>query len=122
MLKVTIEEQPTEFGTVRVTRIPIEKVGVIVTDLSPEWAEQLEYPETAKGALILALSQRGVAARAGVKPGMLIVKVDKKAVATAKAASDAIAKGSLKTGIELQLTDAKGVAKTVTLKDGEDEE
>jgi serine protease Do len=120
-LKVTIEEQPSDFGTIR-SRIPIEKLGIIITDMTPEWADQLDYPETAKGALVLAISQRGVAAKGGVKAGMLIVKVDKKAVTTAKAASELIAKGSLKTGIELQVTDPKGAAKTITLRERDEEE
>ena len=56
-LKVTIEEQPQTFGSTTPGELPdldkgaltVEKVGLVVADLTPEWGERLGYPEAARG-------------------------------------------------------------------------
>ncbi|NBO90819.1 MAG: PDZ domain-containing protein [Planctomycetia bacterium] len=124
-LKVTIEEQPTTFGASRSGTMPdpdngaltIEKCGLAVNDLIPEWAERLGYEESARGALIVRMTRSGLAAVSGLQAGMLIVAVDGKRVNSAKVAATALAAGSVRAGIEVEARTARGVVRTFTLRD-----
>jgi serine protease Do len=126
-LKVTIEEQPVAFGTAQ-PQIPevgrgsfsIEKVGIVITDLTDELADALDYPDSVKGALIARMDRTGLAARAGLQPGMVIVKVNKSATTTAKAVKEAIAAGSTTKGISVQARSQRGGLRTFVLKEEED--
>jgi serine protease Do len=128
IMKVTIEEQPQQFSTVRTPKVPeigkgsfaVESVGVVVTDLTAELADVLDYPEETKGVLIVTVLRKGPAGAAGLKPGQLILSVNGKATATAKAASAALEKGSLSKGIKVEVRGPKGAKQTVTLKEEED--
>ncbi len=128
-LDVTIEEQPKTFGSTRPLRLPdiarnavaIESVGLTVVDLTPELAEALGYPEDAKGVLVFSLARTGLAAQAGIKPGSLILSVDKKEVKTAKEARAAFNKGSTKKGIVVEIRGPRGGKQTVTLREADDE-
>src|SRR5262249_50235070 len=80
-LPVTIEEQPDEFGTARAPAqkcpnqeqeaLGVAKVGVEVTDLTDEAAQELGYKGNVKGALISRVEQGSVASAAGLRRGML---------------------------------------------------
>jgi serine protease Do len=126
-MKVTIEEQPKAFGNTRAPMVPepgrgaivVEKAGVTVADLTDELAEALGYPETVKGALITRLDRSGLAARAGLRAGMVIVSVDKKAVKTARECGRAIAGGSTEKGITVRARSPRGELKTFVLKNEE---
>jgi serine protease Do len=122
-MKVTIEEQPRTFGSTTPGKppeiknpVPIDKLGLVIADLTPEWAEELGFSEGIKGALIVTIDRTGIAFKAGVRPGQLIQSVNGKAVTTAKAAGPLLARGSTAKGIELELRDVKTGKKTVTLK------
>jgi serine protease Do len=124
-LKVAIEEQPQSLGSTRVPapRTPrrekgtsLEKIGVEVTDLTRELAEQLGYRATATGALILEVDPDGVAAAGGIRRGMLITRVDKQVVRSAENASAAVEKGSLQSGILLHVQSPQGGTSVVILK------
>jgi serine protease Do len=126
-LQVTIEEQPEEFGTTvsapRYRRspkdaenVPLEKIGVEVTDLTAEQAEQYGYKESQKGALITKVEPGSPAATAGLRRGMVIAKVEKKPVTSASEAKEAVAKESLDKGILLQVKTPTGGSAYVMLK------
>jgi serine protease Do len=126
-LKVTIEEQPDEFGTTvslprsrrspkEADNIPLDKIGVDVTDLTPDQAEQYGYKESEKGALITKVEPGSSAGTAGLRAGMLIAKVEKKSVTSASEAKDAVDKGSLDKGILLQVKTPAGGSAYVLLK------
>jgi len=126
-LQVTIEEQPEEFGNSvsgpRFRRspkdadnIPLDKIGVEVTDLTPEHADQYGYKESDKGALITKVEPGSSAESAGIRRGMVIAKVEKKTVTSASEAKDAIAKGALDKGILLQVKTPGGDSAYVLLK------
>jgi serine protease Do len=125
-LQVTIEEQPKAYGTA-VTRTPrheeqpeevlgVDKVGVQVTDLTAESAEGLGYRQNLKGALVTKVSPDGVAFEAGIRRGMVVTKVEKKAVTSAKEFKDAIAAASLEQGVMLQVKSPQGGTAFVLLK------
>ena len=126
-LQVTIEEQPDEFGTTvsapRYRRspkdaenVPLEKIGVEVTDLTAEQAEQYGYKESQKGALITKVEPGSSAATAGLRRGMVIAKVEKNPVTSASEAKEAVAKESLEKGILLQVKTPTGGSAYVMLK------
>ena len=124
-LKVTIEEQPQEFGTARVPlpraprrdrdAISLDKVGMAVTDLTPEMAEQLGYKDQTTGAVVASVEPNGVAAEAGLRRGTLIVKADKKPIASAANLKDALGKSSDK-GVLLQVLTPQGGVSYILLK------
>jgi serine protease Do len=126
--KVIIEEQPKTFGTARETKIPdvgrgsinIEKVGIVVTDLTEELGDALGYPDTVKGGVIVRMDRTGLAAQAGLQPGMVILKVNKGATTTAKAVKDAIAAGSTTRGITVQARSQRGGLRTFVIKEVDD--
>jgi len=130
-LKVTIEEQPTDFGKVSLpvpTKTPkrekgstmsLDKIGLDVSDLTADLADQLGYKENATGALITNVDRDGIAYEAGLRRGFLITKVDKVSVKSATACKDAVEKGSLEQGILLSVTSPIGGSNLVLLKASE---
>jgi len=118
-LQVTIEEQPKEFGTVLASTprpaeqpeeaISVGKLGVEVTDLTPELAESLGYRHNPKGVLVSKVKSDSVAFEGGLRRGMVVTKVEKKPVANAKAFRDAVASASLEKGLLLQVQTPQGV-------------
>jgi serine protease Do len=128
-LRVTVEEQPDDFGSSRApaplemeaprNTIKLDKVGVEAADLTPEYADFLGYRESARGALIVRVQRGSVAAQAGLRPGMLITRVEKQAVATAAALSEALNGASLDKGVLLQVRSPQGGTNFVLLKSGE---
>jgi serine protease Do len=124
---VTIEEQPNKFGTTRVPlprrierdepdSVAIDKIGVDAIHLTADVADSLGYRERAQGALITSVKRDSPADEAGLRRGMLITKVDKKPVKSAKALRDAVEAASLAKGILLQIETAQGGTNYVLLK------
>jgi serine protease Do len=125
-LQVTIEEQPQRFGTPRV-RVPrridrepdgirIDKIGVESVDLSEELADSLGYKERTGGAVIAKVDTDGLGADAGLVRGMLVTKVDKKPIKSAKELREALDAGSLEKGVLLQVETPQGGSNYVLLK------
>jgi serine protease Do len=127
-LSVTIEEQPRDYGTTRVPlrrapeneadSVEVDKIGVEVSDLTPETAEQLGYPDNTRGVLITKVDSDGLAAAGGLRRGMVIAKVNKKPVTSAKALKEALAAASLDKGVLLQVQSPQGGTNYVLLKSG----
>jgi serine protease Do len=116
VIPVTVEEQPDNYGHAnrqtdpgrapksdQTDDIAEDKVGIEVTDLTPELAERFKYKESAKGVVITGVKAGSSAAEAGVSKGMLITKIDKKPVTTATAARELLEKASLQKGVLLQV-------------------
>jgi serine protease Do len=127
-LKVTIEEQPQQFGSTRVPTpskskeekdaVTIDKVGMEVTDLTPELAESLGFKDSIKGVVVSNVEPDGLAAQAGLKRGVLVTKVDRKPVSTAAEFKKAVEGGSLKQGVLLQVRSSQGGTGFLVLKSG----
>ncbi|HEY7309730.1 MAG TPA: trypsin-like peptidase domain-containing protein [Gemmataceae bacterium] len=124
--QVTIEEQPRQYGTPRV-RVPrgverepdglrIEAAGIEAVDLSDDLADSLGYRKRSRGAVITRVTPNGLADDAGLVRGMLITKVDKKPVQSAKELREAIEAGSLEKGVLLQVETPQGGTNYVVLK------
>jgi serine protease Do len=116
VLPVTIEEQPENYGVVssatrrprRATESDVEefsadKVGMKLSDLTPELGQRFGYAEDTKGVLITTVDQGGVASEAGLQRGILIAKIDKKPVTSAAKAAETLQKANLAKGVLLQV-------------------
>jgi serine protease Do len=126
---VTIEEQPEDFDTAALEprrpqrnpkeadTIPLDKMGMEVTDLTPERAEQLGYKQNAKGALITQVEPGSAADFAGLERGMVIAKVGDKKVTSAQQTKEALAKESLDKGVLLQVQTPQGGTSYLMLKE-----
>lgn len=91
-LKVTIEEQPRQFGITRSIpqRSPekpkiegdmnLDKLGIEVGELNPSLAEKFGYKASARGVVILKVERESLGFQAGLRTGMMVAKVDKKTV------------------------------------------
>jgi serine protease Do len=114
-LKVTIEEQPETYGLASgqsgSPRSPkgdkedmsVEKLGIDFTELTPETASRYGFREGAKGVVITDIEPGSLASEAGLRRGMLITKIDKKAVSSASTARDMLEKVGLDKGVLLQV-------------------
>jgi serine protease Do len=118
ILPVTIEEQPGDFGTARVPSprrsntdkdtVKLDKLGVEVTDLTPEMADELGYKEGVTGALVTKVEEDSPAAEKGLSRGMVIVKVERQPVKSAAALRDLLAKAKPDKGFLLQVQTPQG--------------
>jgi len=120
MLKLTVEEQPDSFGTAADGSdsglTSLGKIGAKVMDMTNENAKQFGYAEKTQGALIAEVDPESLADVAGLKSGMLIVKVDQHPVKTAREVQDALTKGSLDKGVLFQVRTPQGGTTYVLVK------
>jgi serine protease Do len=125
-LSVTVEEQPRDFGTTRVpaqrapqrdrNALSLGKIGVEVSDLNADLAEQLGYKGRDKGVVITQVEAGSLAEGAGLRRGTLILKVDQTPVETAAAAREALEKASLERGVLMQVQTPQGGVNFVILR------
>jgi serine protease Do len=110
-IEIVSKALPQDFGTVAHERpskdngdeaqtIESAELGINVTDLTPPQAEQLGFAGMS-GALVADVEENGAAHGAGIRPGMLIMKVGKTTVKSATEFQTAVGKESLKDGILL---------------------
>jgi serine protease Do len=80
-LTVVLGEQPTEVAAAPggTAAEPAERYGFSVQDLSPELREQLTLPE-AIGVVVSGVEEGGPAARAGIRPGDIVMQVNREPV------------------------------------------
>lgn len=128
-VKVAVEEQPQDYGLVRSERngrrpgreeptfdgVVLESVGIEVAELTPELAEQLGYREN-RGVLITRVERGSVADTAGLRPGMLIVRAERRLVESPSTLKEIIEKASLQRGILLLVRTPTGSTRYVILK------
>ncbi|MBX3398993.1 MAG: Do family serine endopeptidase [Gemmataceae bacterium] len=124
--KVTIEEQPEEYGLSErnfrggSARVPadagIDVAGLTVMDLTPQMGAQLGFPRDAKGAIILGVERGSAAAEVGLAKGLLITKVDRTPVTNAKEFETAMAAASKEKGALLLVMRPTGESDYVVLK------
>jgi serine protease Do len=125
-LEVTIEEQPRDYNTPRVpiTRPPeggrgsvrLDSVGADIGELTPELAQRLGFPEGLRGAVMTQVDRDGIAAASGLRPGTVVVKVDRQPISTAAEFKDRLAAGDLARGVLLQVQTPQGGAGYVVLR------
>lgn len=130
-LQVTIEEQPKEFGAaagrtprrtpVETDAVPLDKLGLEVTDLTEDAAESFGFRAGVKGVVITRVQPGSVADEAGLLRGMLITKVDNQKVTSVSAVQQSLEKANLTRGVLLQVQSPQGGINFVLLKESETE-
>ncbi len=93
-----------------------DKIGVELSDLTPDLADQLGFKDNAKGAVITKVDREGVASEGGLTRGMLITQVNRHAVASAAETQEQLDKANLDKGILLQVKSPRGGTSFVLLR------
>jgi serine protease Do len=127
--QVTIEEQPEDLtadvtprrapgrrGQANEDGISLDKVGLEVTDLTPEAADKLGLKEDVKGVLVTQVKFNSPAALAQLRSGMVIEQIDDRQVTSAKVAKEALEKASLTKGVLLKVRTPQGTTEYVLLR------
>jgi len=126
-VEVTIEVQPSDFFSRREVRPPqepegetvsLEKLGLDVADLTPAEAEKLGFTRALRGAVIVQVKKGGLADRAGLKRGMVIVEVNERRVESAAQLRQLVNRASVKEGVALFVRTPKG-GDYFTLREGD---
>ncbi len=87
-VRVTVGELPSPASEVAVDEAGSS--GMALQTVTPELAKSLGLPAETHGAAVTDVTTGSPAARAGVKPGDVVVEVDRHPVATAEAAATAV--------------------------------
>jgi serine protease Do len=125
-LEVTIEEQPRDYGTPRVPAprppeggrgsVRLDSIGADAAELTPEVAERMGFREAVRGAVVTQVDQGGIAALSGLRPGTVVVKVDRQPISTATEFKDRLAAADLARGVLLQVQTPQGGAGYLVLR------
>ncbi len=87
-LPVPEKEKETEQSSLREKPAPAQsnqmRLGVAVTDITPDIARRLELPSDTKGIVVADVEDGSAAGEAGLQPGDIIQQVNKKPVLTVK--------------------------------------
>jgi serine protease Do len=125
VVHVTIEEQPATVTAASpqaappgqaAGMVPLQDLGLAVTDLTAEAAGRLGYPAGTKGAMVVAVTRDGRAERAGLRAGSVVVQVDKTAVASAAVFRQALAQASREKGAVLRVLRPSGEVEFAVLR------
>ena len=126
-VEVTIEVQPSDYFSRRDVRPPqepeaetvsLEKLGLDVADLTPAEAEKLGFTRAIRGAVIVQVKKGGLADRAGLKRGMVIVEANEGRVDSAAKLRQLVSRASVKEGVALFVRTPKG-GDYFTLREGD---
>lgn len=109
-LSLSVVNQPQAFGLTSESHEPtsLGKTGMRLAEMTPKTAVQHGYGEKTQGVLITEVEQDSAAWEAGLRKGMLILKVDQKPVVTMADVDKAMENGSLEKGWLLQVRTAQG--------------
>lgn len=119
--KVKIEEEravlkPEAPPEPAASGVSAENVGLSVTDLTAEAVKRNGWPQGLKGAVVTEVKRNGLAERAGIARGSIILKVDKTPVTSAATFNDALRAASADKGALLHVLKQNGDVDFVVLK------
>jgi len=116
-IDVTCLEMPQEYGLSRNSssgsgsaaprQSQFDKLGIAAEDLTAEVAEQLGV-ESGQGVVITSVKPGSIADLAGLRPGLVIAEVNRKAVNSVNELREALKDQQLETGILLLVRDGSG--------------
>ena len=130
-LQVVVKALPNDFG--KMARNPDDKkgdshdsgymsddLGMEVTNMTPEQAQSLGY-KSYKGVLVSDVTGNGLASEAGLREGMLVLKIGKKTVESVDQFREAMQGQSLKDGVLLLVRTEAGNRFIVLQKEQKEE-
>ena len=110
-----LQEQAPQFAAGDVsTPDDINELGLEVSSLSAEVAKRLGM-EGAEGVVVTNVRRGGLAARAGLRRGMVIAEINRQPVTNAEQFRDALSKRSLEEGV-LLLVRSRGGARYLVIR------
>ena len=125
-LTVTLEEQPRSLASSRgdgrddfsndSEPSKLDKLGVKITDLTPEKAKHFGHSEKTQGVLITEVEPGSTAEEVGLKSGTVILKLDNQAVKNSEDVRKILEKAALDKGVLLQVKLPTGGTSYVLLK------
>ncbi|RME41687.1 MAG: PDZ domain-containing protein, partial [Planctomycetota bacterium] len=101
-LYVKIGELP-EQGAIARGSADEENLGMTLQTLTPELAQRLGYDADLEGVLVTDVDPLGVAARAGIRPRDVILKVQGKSVDSVRAFRRELSRHDLRKGVRLRI-------------------
>jgi serine protease Do len=94
---------------------PPVDLGLTLQELTPALRQQLRLADSDNGVVISAVTPNGIARRAGLQPGDVILAVNNRRITTLREFNEAIAAGDLNAGIRLQVVNG-GMRRFVILR------
>ncbi len=113
-VNVTVGEQEASAAVIKGRESESEDLGMTVRSLTPEIAEQLGLKQS-KGVVVTEVEPFGIAAKAGLRPGDVILAIQNAPVEKVSEFNQAIRKHDLKKGIRLTVL-TEGMKRFVILK------
>jgi len=93
----------------------LDNLGLAVQNLTPELAERLGYSDQDKGVVVSRVARESLAALSGMRPGVLILEVNRQPVDTVEAFKKAL-DSSRQQGVVLLLVKDQAGSRFITLK------
>ncbi len=94
----------------------VKKLGIELSDMSPELAEQFNFSDSKTGAVITKVDPNGLAFENGLRRGMIVLKVGNTPVTSAAKAREMLQSSSLEKGVLLQVQTLEGGKARIALK------
>jgi serine protease Do len=101
-------EQPAQPNPEKQEQAQADALGMHLRSLTPDLAKQLGLDDGASGAVIADVNNGSVAAKAGLRPGIVITHVGRTLVTNAREAYAALANADLKNGVRLTVLSQEG--------------
>ena len=126
-VNVTIVEQPKQFGMSRLNpkspenpsiegETNLDKLGVEVGQLNDELADKFGYKSGANGVVIIKIDRDSLGYKAGLRVGMVIMKIDKKEVKSSSEVKTLTDKANYDEGVLFQVQTPDGSKDYILVK------
>lgn len=125
-LKVHLEEQPKTYGLVagtapsdgNATPAPQQGLGLSVANLTPEASRKYGFKSQKSGVMITDVDPQSPAQEAGLRPGMLITRIERQPVPNVAAFEKIVASIDAKSDVLVQVATPEGGTLLVVVKGG----
>ena len=125
-LKVQLEEQPKTYGMAagnepsegNILPTPQRGLGLSVANMSPEAGRKYGFKSKKNGVMITEVDPQSHAHEAGLRPGMLITRIERQAVADVAAFEKIVGSLDAKSDVLVQVATPEGGSLLVVVKAG----
>jgi serine protease Do len=108
-ITATLSERPSKEQVAKGGTETLEKLGLVVQNLTDDLAEQYGY-EGLTGVIVTQVEPGSIAQLAGIAPGALILEVNRKPVENTKTFKQAIEEAAKEDAVMLRIRQGQGVA------------